>query len=113
MIILARPTIVVVAALLAASPLLAAEPTIRTIDIRGLKIGGATTLTIDGDDLGKAPRLLLPFPAKQTLKPGTTDKRAVFEVILPDDVPPGYHHLRVVTEGGVSLPIILGVDRLP
>ena len=59
----------------AASPLHAAEPSLRNLDIRGLKIAGTTTLTIDGDDLGKTPRLLLPFAAKQTLKPGGTDKR--------------------------------------
>src|SRR5262249_59890206 len=26
---------------------------------------------------------------------------------------PGYHRLRVVSDGGVSLPVIIGVDRLP
>src|SRR5687768_15685198 len=90
----------------------AAEPTIRTLDIRGLRIGGTTTLTIDGDDLGKTPRLLLPFPAKQTLKPGGTDKKAVFDVTLPTDVVAGYHQLRVVSETGVSLPVLIGVDAM-
>jgi hypothetical protein len=92
--------------------LFAAEPTIRNLDIRGLKIGGTTTITIDGDDLGKAPRLLLPFTAKQTLKAGATDKKATFDVTLADDVEPGYHHLRLVSDGGVSLPVLIGVDRL-
>src|SRR5262249_6049443 len=91
----------------------AAEPAIRTLDMHGLRVGGTTTLTIDGDDLGKLPRLLLPFAAKQTLKPGAADKKAVFEVSLADDVAPGYYNLRVVTEGGVSLPAVIGVDRLP
>ncbi|MSQ93850.1 MAG: hypothetical protein EXR98_04755 [Gemmataceae bacterium] len=90
----------------------AAEPTIRALDIRGLKIAGTTTLTIDGDDLGKSPRLLLPFPAKQTLKPGNTDKKAVFDVTLEANVEPGYHHQRVVADGGVSLPAVIGVDLL-
>ena len=49
-----------------------------------LQIGGATTLVIDGDDLGTAPRLLLPFAAKQTLKPGATARRAVYDVTLDD-----------------------------
>jgi hypothetical protein len=97
---------------LAASGLDAAEPAIRNLDIRGLRVGGTTTLVIDGDDLGTAPRLLLPFPAKQTLQPKSTDKRASFEIIL-GDVEPGYHHLRVVSESGVSLPVVIGVDRLP
>src|SRR5438046_2636969 len=99
--------------LLCATPLQAAEPNLRNLDVRGLQVGGTTTLTLDGDDLGTAPRLLLPFPAKPTLKPGATDKRAVFDIALAEDVPPGYHQLRVATEGGVSPPVVVAVDRLP
>src|SRR5438067_2969673 len=95
------------------SALLAAEPTIRNLDVRGLRIGGATTLVIDGDDLGTTTRLLLPFAAKQTLKAGSTDKKATFDVVLDGEVIPGYHHLRLVTDGGISLPVVIGVDRLP
>ncbi|HZZ80398.1 MAG TPA: hypothetical protein VFE62_17985, partial [Gemmataceae bacterium] len=98
---------------LCAATVRAVEPTIRNLDIRGLRIGGTTTITIDGDDLGKTPRLLLPFAAKQTLKPGGTDKKAIFEVALDPSVEPSYHQLRVVTETGVSLPIVIAVDRMP
>ena len=98
---------------LAIPSLRASEPAIRNLDIRGLRIGGTTTLVLDGDNLGKMPRLFLPFAAKQALKPGATDKRAVFEVTLADEVTPGYYHLRVVAEGGVSLPIVIAIDRLP
>jgi hypothetical protein len=89
----------------------AAEPTVRDVNVRGLRVNGATTITVTGDDLGKAPKLLLPFAAKLTLKPGGTDKKAEFEVELKDATP-GFHHLRVVTEGGVSLPVVIGVDAL-
>src|SRR5436309_8590058 len=92
-----------------ALPVAAAEPTVRTVTVRGLQVGGTTTLTLDGDDLGKSPRLLLPFPAKQTLKPGSTEKQATFEVTVGEDVVPGYYHLRAVTDGGVSPPVIVGV----
>src|SRR5437763_675151 len=91
------------------SAVIAAEPALRNLDVRGLRIGGTTTLAIDGDDLGPAPRLLLPFAAKQTLKAGGTDKKATFDVTLDANVVPGYHHLRVVTDGGVSLPVVIGV----
>jgi hypothetical protein len=91
----------------------AAEPTLRNVNIRGLQVGGTTTIAIEGDDFGKAPKLLLPFPAKQTLLPKSTEKQASFEVSLEAAVPPGFHNLRVVTEGGVSLPIVIGVDKLP
>jgi hypothetical protein len=100
----------------------AAEPTVRNVSVRGLQVGGTTTITIDGDDLGKlplpfmplpkAPKLLLPFPAKQTLKPGYTANRVEFEVTLGEKVTPGLYHLRLVTEGGASLPVVIGVDRL-
>jgi hypothetical protein len=97
---------------LLSSPLLAAEPTVRNLNVRGLQVGGTTTITVDGDDLGKTPKLFLPFPAKQTLKPGSTDKQATFEVALDDAITPGLYHLRVVSEGGASLPVIVGIDRL-
>lgn len=94
------------------SPLLAAEPNARSLNVRGLQVGGSTTITIDGDDLGKAPKLFLPFNAKQTLKTGNTDKQATFDVALDADIVPGLYQLRVVTEGGISLPMIVGIDRL-
>jgi len=91
----------------------ATEPTLRNLNVRGLQVGGTTTLTVDGDDLGLAPRLLLPFPAKQERKPASTNVQATFDVTLGPEVQPGYYNLRVATEGGVSVPIIIGVDRLP
>jgi len=108
--------------LLLCSALTAAEPNVRNVNVRGLQVGGMTTITIDGDAFGqppkflapvsKPPRLLLPFAAKQTLKPGRTDKRAEFDVTLDDTIAPGLYHLRVITEGGASLPVVVGVDRL-
>ena len=98
---------------LCASVVQSAEPTLRTVNVRGLQVGGTTTLILDGDDLGKAPKLLLPFPAKQTLNPKSTEKQATIEVALDATIAPGYYHLRIVTEGGVSLPAIIGVDKLP
>src|SRR5262245_23477583 len=97
--------------LLAALRLTAAEPTVRDVNVRGLKTNGTTTITVSGDELGKAPKLLLPFAAKQTLKTGNTDKQAVFDVTL-ESATPGLHHLRVITEGGVSLPVVIGVDAM-
>src|ERR1700677_3868775 len=90
----------------------AADPTIRAIDVRGLQIGAATTLTIDGDELTGA-RLLLPFLAKQELKPGSTDKKAVIEVTLDGNIQPGYYQFWAATDQGVSAPVLIGVDRLP
>ena len=94
------------------STLYAAEPTLRSLDIRGLRVGGTTTLVFDGADLGTGPRLLLPFPAKQVPKPGGTDKRVSFDVTLPAQVAPGYYQLWLVNDNGASLPMVIAVDRL-
>ena len=61
----------------------------------------------------KSPGLLLPFHAKVVLKPKSTDKQATFDVTLDNDVPAGYHQVRLVNDGGVSLPSLVTVDRLP
>ncbi len=94
------------------TPIIAAEPTVRNLNVRGLQVSGTTTITVDGDDFGKAPKLLLPFSTKQTLKPGSTDKQATFEVALDDSVTPGLYNLRILTDSGTSLPVIVGIDRL-
>lgn len=91
----------------------AAEPTIRNLNVRGLTVGGATTLTVDGDDLGTEPRLLLPIPAKADLAPKATDKQAVFTVTLPAEVTPGFYQLRVQNDRGVSPPVVIAVDKMP
>ena len=91
----------------------AAEPTVRAVNVRGLQPGAATTVIIDGDDLGKAPKLLLPFPVAQTVADKNSDKQATFSVTPDAAVPPGLYHLRVVTDGGVSLPTVIAVDALP
>src|SRR5690349_2605879 len=85
----------------------AAEPVVRNLNLRGLQIGGTTSIVLDGDNFGKEPRLLLPFAAQQQLKKGSTDKQATFDVTLGGDVVPGYYHLRVVTDGGVSAPTVI------
>jgi hypothetical protein len=94
-------------------PVSATEPEIRNLSVRGLQVKGTTPLTIDGDGFGTKPKLLLPFPANVTLKPGGNDKQATFDIALGDDVTPGYHQLRLVSENGVTLPAVIAVDRLP
>lgn len=109
---MSRP-VACLALLLLATRAGAAEPTVRAVSVRGLQLGAPTTLTIDGDDLGKAPKLLLPFAAKQTLGDKNTDKQAAFTVTPDAAVAPGLYHLRLVTDGGVSLPTVIAVDALP
>jgi hypothetical protein len=98
---------------LCASVVQSSEPSLRNLSLRGLQIAGKTTVVVDGDELGAAPRLLLPFPATQALKPGSTKSQATFDVALDANVEPGYHHLRIATDDGVSAPVVIAVDRLP
>lgn len=93
--------------------LVAGEPTLSSLNIRGLQLGGMTQLVVSGDEFGTTPKLLLPFAAKQELQPGATNNQAVFNVTPEGDIHPGYYHLRVVAPGGVSLPLVIGVDKLP
>lgn len=92
----------------------AAEPVVRNVDIRGLQIGGRTTLTIDGAELGAAPTLLLNLPGAQIERAeGNSPTKAVFHVQLGGDVVPGLYQFRVATDEGVSAPTVLSVDSLP
>jgi hypothetical protein len=95
------------------NPLVAAEPQLRNLNLRGLQVGGTTTLVVDGEGLGPSARLLVPCVARQQLKKGTTDKQATFEITLDGQVVPGLYPLFVVTEHGVSQPVVIAVDRLP
>ncbi len=91
----------------------AGEPTLSNLNIRGLQLGGTTQLVVSGDEFGTAPKLLLPFAAKQELQPGGTNNQATWNVTPEGDIQPGYYQVRVVSLGGVSLPLVIGVDRLP
>lgn len=107
-----RLPLVILLVLGSASTLYGGEPVIRNVNLRSVQVGGTTSLVIDGDELANA-RLLFPFPVKQALKPGSTDKKATIDVTLGPDVEPGYGHLRVVTDSGVSAPVVVGIDSLP
>src|SRR6185369_15844785 len=90
-----------------------AEPALANLNIRGLQLGGMTQLVVSGDEFGTTPKLLFPFAAKQELQPGGTNNTATFNVTPEGDIQPGYYQVRVASAGGVSLPLVIGVDKLP
>ncbi|MFO0872261.1 MAG: hypothetical protein U0935_25315 [Pirellulales bacterium] len=91
-----------------------AAPTVGPASLRGLTIGGSTTVVIEGSELGPQSRLLLPWPqATSTLLPDATPQRCAFQITLPGEVAPGIYDLRVANESGVSNAVPVGVDRLP
>ncbi len=90
----------------------ASEPSVRTVDVRGLQVGAVTTLVFEGDGFGKSPKLLFPFNVTPVLKTGSTEKKASFDITLPADIIPGFYQCSLIAEGGVSLPVLLGIDHL-
>lgn len=89
-------------------------PTISNISLRGLQIGGSTTVVIDGSDLLPNPELLTSFPiSAQTVKPDAKPNRIEIEVQIPPQASPGIYQLRVANGKGASNAIAIGIDRLP
>ena len=60
-----------------------APPTISQVSLRGLRIGGTTTLAIDGSALMPGAELVLPVPiAHQTVRPGSGPQHVEFDVTV-------------------------------
>lgn len=91
-----------------------AAPTIAGVSLRGLQLGGTTTVVVEGTELQPDARVLLPFAiARQVVRPGATESRVELEITLDANAPVGLHALRMVSAKGVSNPIMIGVDALP
>jgi hypothetical protein len=92
---------------------LSAAPGIANISPRGLRIGQPTTLVITGSGFGADAKVIAPLAiASQAVKTATPDRLEV-EVTLAGEVAPGIYPLRVATAGGISSPVLVGVDKLP
>src|SRR5262245_60953203 len=90
-----------------------AAPQISNLSPRGLRIGGTTTVTIEGTDLVPIPRVLLPVPlSAQSVRPGATATRCQIEIKLPQTISPGLYNLWVANETGISNPVVIGIDTL-
>jgi hypothetical protein len=90
-----------------------AEPEVRAVSLRGLQIGGTTTIRVDGTGLLPQPQLALSVPiAKQVVKPGATATRVEFEVTLDENTEPGLVNLWLTSGEGVSQPTVIAIDRL-
>ncbi len=95
------------------TPLPAAPPEVRSVEIRGLRITGTNTLTIDGANLLPNPRILTSVPiAKQSVREGALPGRVVLDITLTDGAQPGVYAWWLVTDDGVSARDVLTVDAL-
>jgi hypothetical protein len=92
--------------------LLWAAPNITDANLRGLQIGGSTTLVLNGNDLLPNPVLVASFPiSAQTVKPDAKRNRIELEVQVAPNATPGIYQIRVATAKGISNPIVIGLDR--
>ena len=92
----------------------ARPPEIRAVNLRGLQIGGATTLTIDGADLALAPRISLDDKLLETtVDPASNANRLIVTVPVEASRPAGLGVLRVATGEGFSNSVVVGLDPFP
>jgi hypothetical protein len=98
----------------AASSAIATPPSVRNVNVRGLQIGGTTTLVIDGTDLLPNPRLVMAVPiATQVVRPNATATRVEIDVTLDGSASPGLNNLYLANDGGISEKTLVALDRLP
>lgn len=92
----------------------ATPPSVRNVNIRGLQVGGTTTLVIDGTDLLPNPRLVMAAPiATQVVRPNATATRVEIDVTLDGSPGPGVNNLYLANDGGISEKTVIALDRLP
>lgn len=96
------------------APDVSAAPKIQSLSVRGLQIGGTTTIRVTGTDLLPNPQLLMSVPiAKQTIKPNATATRVEFDVTLDASVAAGIYNFWVASDSGVSPAAFVAADKLP
>jgi hypothetical protein len=88
---------------------------VTNITPRGAERGKPVELIVAGANLTPAARLLLPFRAEQAPLPDTKPNpaQARFRLTVDPSVPFGTYPVRLLTEDGVSAPILFGVDPFP
>lgn len=93
----------------------AAAPVIENLSLRGLQVGGKTTLSIGGADLEADSRIVLPIPIaeQKVVHADKANRRVDIEVALAAEVPAGTYPLRIANALGISNPVYLAVDSLP
>jgi hypothetical protein len=91
----------------------AAPPAVANLSPRGLQVGQPTTLVVTGSDLGADAKVVLPVKiAAQAIKGDAKPDRVEIEVTLDPGVQPGIYPLRVAGAGGISSPVLIGIDKL-
>jgi len=97
----------------------AAPPQATGVSPRAVAPGEEGDIVVTGSQLAGASAMWSTFlPQAAALAPdieknGTDAARVTFRATVPADAPLGIHAMRVVTPGGVSVPVAMLVDDLP
>jgi hypothetical protein len=98
-----------------ASPALAAAPQITGFSPFGLERGVASELTVSGSNLGGHPRLIAPFgfvPASPAPE-GSSGSSWKLKLTIDPATALGVYPVRVLTDDGISNPLLFAVGQLP
>ncbi len=99
--------------LLIASTALAA-PQVNNVSTRGIQIGQTVTLTFDGVELAGDTKIASTLPLKsQQIQPDATANRVAIQIVVDEAAQPGIYALRLVSDSGISNPVLVAVDSLP
>ena len=100
--------------LMSTTPLPAVPPSVTAVNIRGMQIGGTTTLTFSGRKLLPNPRVVFSVPmVKQVVRPNPAANRVEIEITLDDRAKPGLYNLWLANDNGLSAVTVVAIDRLP
>jgi hypothetical protein len=101
-------------ALALAGGAMADPPSLANLKPAGVPRGTATTLIVSGKGLAGSPRFFGPLPLVVGQSEPKEDGTAwTVGVTVPPETPVGVYPLRVVTEGGISNPMLLAVGQVP
>lgn len=91
-----------------------AAPTINSLSVPALHVGGKVMITVSGSELLPSPVLVSSTDIiTQKIVAGGTDNSVQFEVVLAANASPGIHSVRVKNERGISNALAISIDNMP
>lgn len=92
-----------------------APPVLQSLSPRGLERGKPVEILVSGTNMTPTTRLVFPFAVEQKVLPEAKPNPALarIEVVVPPATPLGMVPVRVLTDEGISGPLLVGVDAFP
>lgn len=89
-----------------------AEPKIKQMDQRWMKLGAANQVTFRGTDIAKDSKVLFEFPIASQKVTKVGNGFVTLEIVLGEDIPTGIHAGRLANSTGISVPFVVSIDRI-